>query len=95
MYTVVLSRDFKRSFKKLQRSGTFSEAASKDYKYIIDLLVTGQSLPLIYRDHALVGEYLGYRECHIKGDLLLVYQILDDQLVLLLIDIGSHSYLFG
>jgi len=47
------------------------------------------------RDHALSGEWHGYRECHIKGDLLLVYQIHDDVLVLVLVDIGSHPQLFG
>ncbi len=37
----------------------------------------------------------GVRECHIQGDLLLVYKIEQGVLVLALLDIGSHAYLFG
>ena len=95
MYTVVFSRRFKRSLEKLQRSGKFSATAAEDYKHITNLLAAGCKLPAIYRDHALTGDYLSYRECHIRGDLLLIYGIRDDVLVLLLLDIGSHSQLFG
>ena len=95
MYTIVFSRRFKRSLEKLKRSGKFSAAATDDYKCVTELLKSGERLPPIYRDHALVGDYAGYRECHIKGDLLLVYKQRDDVLVLLLIDIGGHSQLFG
>ncbi len=95
MYTVVLSRRFKRSFEKLQKSGKLSSAATGDYKRVIGLLKSGEKLPLVYRDHALTGDLLGYRECHIRGDLLLMYECREDVLIMLLIDIGSHSYLFG
>jgi len=59
-----------------------------------DVLASGGTLSKKYRDHKLNGDYKGYRECHIKGDLLLVYQIKNKELILLLVDIGSHSYLF-
>ena len=95
MYTVVLSRRFERSFEKLQRSGKLSLAATGDYKRAVDFLKSGEKLPSVYRDHALTGDLLGYRECHIRGDLLLMYECREDMLVMLLIDIGSHSQLFG
>ena len=47
-----------------------------------------------YRDHDLTGNYWGCRECHIEPDWLLVYEVLDDILVLMLYRVGSHSELF-
>ena len=61
---------------------------------IITLLATGESLPDKYRDHALSGDWAGYRECHIQPDWLLVYQIYGDQLILFLARTGAHSDLF-
>ena len=48
-----------------------------------------------HRDHALKGDFKGYRECHIKPDVLLIYKIEKDVLILVLADIGSHTNLFG
>ena len=69
--------------------------AAEDFKAIVSVLREGKRLPATYRDHALAGEFLGHRECHIKGDLLLVYQKDDIELIIDLIDIGSHSQIFG
>jgi len=79
----------------LQRSGRLKSAVSIDFKRIVTSLQKGEKLPAVYKDHALTGDMLGYQECHIKGDLLLVYERRDEVLVLLLIDIGSHSQIFG
>ena len=49
-------------------------------------------LEAIYRDHALIGNYYGARECHIKPDLLLIYEK-EDSLITLR-RLGSHSELF-
>ncbi|HIY07113.1 MAG TPA: type II toxin-antitoxin system YafQ family toxin, partial [Candidatus Evtepia faecigallinarum] len=51
--------------------------------------------PEKYKDHALIGDYAGYRECHIQPDWLLVYRLEDDVLVLTLFRTGSHSDLFS
>lgn len=61
---------------------------------VIDMLRQGQILDIKYRDHALIGNYEGYRECHIKPDWLLIYYIENDILTLTLADTGSHSDLF-
>lgn len=82
------SNQFKRSFKKLQLSDT-EEQAFIDVAY---KLLNGIDLEEKYRDHFLKGEYAGYKECHIKPDLLLIYTIEDT--VLRLIDMGTHSELF-
>ncbi len=95
MYAVVFTRQFKRAYKKLKKSGTFSTSVSSDVGFIVDQLKKQRALPSIYRDHALTGELAEYRECHIKGDLLLIYRLHKQEEVLELSDIGSHSQIFG
>lgn len=62
---------------------------------VVNTLANGIPLPGKYADHDLVGNYKGCRECHLKPDWLLVYQVLDDELILLLTRTGTHSDLFG
>ena len=62
---------------------------------IIRSLARGETLPEKNRDHALTGDWVGHRECHILPDWLLVYRIDDDVLVLTLARTGTHSDLFG
>jgi mRNA interferase YafQ len=62
---------------------------------VINILLEGKPLPYKYNDHALVGEYKGQRECHIKPDWLLIYSISKRRLVLTATRTGSHSKLFG
>jgi mRNA interferase YafQ len=90
-----ITRRFRRSFRRLQNSGTFKSAAVEDFKYVVTYLTNGNPLPAAFRDHALTGDMFGYRECHIKGDLLLVYQKDDGGLIIDLVDIGTHSQIFG
>ncbi|MCX7894299.1 MAG: type II toxin-antitoxin system YafQ family toxin, partial [Burkholderiales bacterium] len=61
---------------------------------VLALLVLDATLDSRYRDHELAGEWAGYRECHAKPDLLLIYQRPDPH-VLRLVRLGSHSELFG
>lgn len=62
---------------------------------IIRKLSCGEMLPEKNRDHALTGDWVGHRECHILPDWLLVYRVEDDILVLTLARTGTHSDLFG
>ena len=62
---------------------------------IIRILSRGEPLPEKKRDHALTGDWVGHRECHILPDWLLVYRIENDVLVLTLARTGTHSDLFG
>ena len=62
----------------------------KDYK-----LASGEQLPEKNKDHALTGNWVGHRECHIQPDWLLVYRMENDLLVLTLARTGTHSDLFG
>ena len=62
---------------------------------VIDSLAKGETLDEKYRDHALTGNFVGFRECHVKPDWLLIYLIEDDILTLTLVNTGSHSDLFN
>lgn len=62
---------------------------------VVDILRLGKKLSEKYRDHALSGEFSGFRECHIRPNWLLVYLIEDDVLTLTLVDTGTHSDIFG
>ena len=91
MYRIRFSKDYNKSIKKIVKSG---KVKIEIVDLVINLIATGKILPPQYCDHKLHGEYEGFRECHIQGDLLLIYSIDKGELVLILIDIGTHSYLF-
>jgi addiction module toxin, RelE/StbE family len=61
---------------------------------IIGLLIKGRELPEKNKDHALSGNWIGHRECHITPDWFLVYKVDKDILILLLTGTGRHSDLF-
>lgn len=88
-YSLLRANSFKRSFKKRK----LSDEEELAYIEVIYKLLNAEELQEKYRDHSLKGNYQGFRECHIKPDLLLVYRIKNDTLELA--DIGSHSDLFG
>ena len=62
---------------------------------VIACLAMGEPLPEKNRDHALTGDWVGHRECHIQPDWLLIYRVQNDVLVLTLTRTGTHSDLFG
>lgn len=61
---------------------------------VVDLLAVGETLPAKYKDHPLIGNWDGFRECHIASDWLLIYKIEEEKLILTLTRMGSHSDLF-
>ena len=82
---------------KIQRNIKLMKKRGKDLdklKIVLKLLQQGAVLPAKYKDHALTGNYTGCRECHIEPDWLLVYEILNNELVILFLITGSHSDLF-
>ena len=82
---------FKKDYKRvIKRPGHKPELLTE----VLRLLAAEEPLPAKYRDHALSGNYIGYRECHILPDWLLIYKIEDDTLTLVLTWTGSHSDLF-
>lgn len=61
---------------------------------IIEALRTRQRLELQYRDHALLGNWQGWRECHVQSGWLLIYQVDEEAGMLILGRSGTHSELF-
>ncbi len=92
MYSIVSVKRFKKSFKKLSRSGRYDAAILED---TLNLLAFGKPLPQKYQNHFLSGVLAEYEECHIQGDLLLIYKRNKEKGIITLYDIGTHSELFG
>ena len=61
---------------------------------IIRALSKGEELPEKCKDHALTGDWMGHRECHIQPDWLLIYEVKENELLLILTRTGTHSDLF-
>lgn len=80
---------FKRDYKKYAVQSLSASMIEVFYFLINDL-----PLPEKYCDHALIGEWEGFRDCHIQPDLVLIYRKIGED-TLELIRIGSHSTLFG
>jgi len=93
MRTIEYATAFKKDFKRVKASPRHKEVDSL-LKGILQHLATDESLPTRQRDHALSGNWSGYRECHIKPDLLLIYKKPDDD-TLRIARLGSHSELFS
>lgn len=89
-YKIEYSNRFARSLKKCYKRGLHIEALRE----AISLLETTGSLPIQYKPHKLTGNYADCWECHIKPDWLLIWKQNDTELILLLIDTGTHSDLF-
>ena len=89
MLTLERSKVYKKDIRKL----LFSNQHYAKYILYIGYLLDNKVLPREANDHSLNGKWLGYREFHISGDLLIIYKIIDE--VLFLVRIGSHSELFS
>ena len=93
MRTIDRSSAFKRDYKR-EAKGQYRAALDELLKPVLIALASDHPLEARYRDHDLSGDWAGYRECHIKPDLLLIYRKSDPD-TLRLARFGSHSELFG
>lgn len=89
-YSVVLTSKFKKELKKMKTRGYNIEFLQN----VVKKLASGEELPVKNKVHRLSGSYFDYYECHIQPDWLLIYQFLDDKLILSLVRTGTHSDLF-
>ena len=90
MFEIVLSNRFKKDLKLAAKRGMNLD----ELDAIVERLAAGQPLPEKNRDHALTGDYIGFRECHIRPDWLLVYRVDGEDLILFLFRTGTHTDLF-
>ena len=86
--TSQFKRDYKRELK-----GRHKKTIENDLKEVLTALLQYEVLHEKYKDHALTGNWKDHRDCHIKPDQVLIYRILEDDDVLRLTRLGSHSEL--
>ena len=90
MYKVYSTNTFKKDIIKAKKSGlNINELNS-----VIKSIANNEILDTKYKDHALKGNWIGYGECHIRPDWILVYRIVNEKLLLVLQRTGTHSELF-
>jgi len=90
MLTIRYSVRFKKDYKTIKKRGYDIRL----FEEVLNILLTEQPIPPKYLDHALKGNYKGYRELHITPDWLLIYKMEGRELILELTRTGTHSDLF-
>jgi len=83
------TKTFKKDYQRLK----ISDNQYARYIKYLSLLLEGKTLPLEARDHSLIGNYSGFKEFHIGGDLLVVVYYIEDDIIRLT-RIGTHSQIF-
>lgn len=86
-YGIRQTKKFKRDLKLARKRGYNLDLLDA----VVEKIARGEKLPERYCDHALTGDWLGFRECHIKPDWLLIYRIENELLLLMLWRTGTHS----
>ena len=92
MRTIERTNSFKRDYKREKKSGQYKDL-DKKLIAILTALANDEPLPISNRDHPLSGNWEDFRDCHVRPDLVLIYQKVEG--VLRLARLGSHSELFG
>lgn len=90
MREIEIQNRFKRDYKREKKSDSKLDDVLNP---IVEMLLKDADLPARLSDHALSGEWKGFRDCHVKPDLVLIYRKSADALALA--RLGSHSELFG
>jgi mRNA interferase YafQ len=88
MYTPVYTKQFEKDLKRCTRRGKNLDK----FKILARTLLSGKPLDPIHKDHKLVGNYVGRRDCHIESDWVLIYKTIEKQMVFE--RMGTHSDLF-
>ena len=88
--SILTTKAFRKDYKRSFRSGACDMELLQS---VLDLLSQDAPLPDSYREHSLVGEWVGCLECHVALDWLLIYE--RDEETLTLYRLGSHAELFG
>jgi addiction module toxin, relE/stbE family len=90
MLKLVTTGTFRKDYKRIKKRGYDISLLET----VLEQLLSEKKLEEKYRDHALVGNYAGFRECHILPDWLLIYAINNSELILTASRTGTHSDLF-
>lgn len=90
MLQLVTTTKFRKDYKRIKKRGYDLSLLEN----VLDTLLREETLDQKYKDHALTGNYIGFRECHIQTDCLLIYAINASELILTASRTGTHSDLF-
>ncbi len=90
MLMLKTTTQFRKDYKLMKKRGYNMNLLEE----VLSTLLYEKPLSQKHRDHALTGNYTGFRECHVLPDWLLVYQIKRETLVLVASRTGTHSDLF-
>ena len=90
MRRIEITGRFKRDYR---REISTDPTLDSTLQPVIELLVADAALPIRHADHGLGGTWKGCRDCHVRPDLVLIYEKREG--VLSLVRLGSHSELFG
>ncbi|MDR1671257.1 MAG: type II toxin-antitoxin system YafQ family toxin [Alistipes sp.] len=91
----MLEIDFTRLYLKDLKRIVRRNLPRHELDEVVGMLAEEQTLSPKFKDHALKGNWTGYRECHIRPDWLLVYRVERRVLTLVLVRTGTHSDIFG
>ncbi len=91
MRTIERTTQFKRDYKRESR-GQHRASLDADLASVVGALARDERLAARFRDHALSGNWSDHRDCHVKPDLILIYQRAEPD-TLRLVRLGSHSEL--
>lgn len=86
------SKSFVKDWQRLNRSGRYNMNSLKTAMLL--LIANDGPLSPEYKDHALIGDWDSFRECHIGGDFLLVYQLFGNDSIIVFTRTGTHAELF-
>ncbi len=86
-YFIRETTSYKKGLKRMMKRGK----SRQKIMAVVSMLAKGETLPPQYHDHPLFGDRIGYRDCHIESDWVLIYTIKNDMLILTLTDTGTHS----
>lgn len=87
---ISFTKDYKRDLKRLVNQPEI--LLSAEMIDVMHHLLNGKNLPEKYKDHALSGNWKGFRDCHIKNDLVLIYHVNNEGLTL--VRLNTHSEVF-
>jgi mRNA interferase YafQ len=84
----VYTKQFEKDLKRCQRRNKRMEK----FKLVAETLIAGDELDSIHRDHKLIGNFVGRRECHLESDWLLIYKLEEERIIFE--RMGTHADLF-
>ena len=90
MFQIKRTTQFKKDYKRILKRNY----KMPKFEVVLNIIISGDKLPAVYKDHLLMGEYDNNFECHIENDWLLIYKRNEKENKITLVRTGTHSDLF-